>query len=186
MLRNWEIDDWFKVPPGGDGGLYLRRWGMVEIIAAVIDPDTGAEVEAAILAPRCIGEPLCLLDLPAEEEIAAQLAANAQVRALVAASEPEPEPMEVPVYDVAGNQVGIELVVPEAPPPPPAPPRASYRTLRKILYTLRIGGGGDATDGFGNMADAQFWARNGDAEPLAALDSVVSEIKALVPKPEAA
>lgn len=175
MPRSHDIDDFYKVPPGGDGGILLRCWEWVEIVPAVTDEETGDALEPAVMGARC-GEPLSLLEA-SDEDIAAALTANAEVRALVAAGEPEPEPVERPVYDAEGNQTGTEMVVPEQPAPAPAVPPASYRTLRSIAYLTQIGGSMSLRDAAGNQFDALWHARNDNPGPLTEQDAIIEAIK---------
>ncbi|HYH17564.1 MAG TPA: hypothetical protein VD995_03000 [Azospirillum sp.] len=177
MLRKHEIDDFYRVPPGGDGGVLLRRWEWVEIVPAEVDAETEEVITPAVFGPRCIQAPLSLLEA-SDEEIAAQIQANAEVRALVAADEPVPEPVAVPVYDAEGNQIGTEMVVPEAPAPAPPVPPASYRTLRAIAYLTQIGGSLSLKDAAGNQFDALFHDRQGSGAQLAEQDETIAAIKA--------
>lgn len=172
-----DIDDFFGVPPGADGGVLLRRWAWVEIAPARTDPLTGEEIAPATHGARCVGDPLSLLTAT-DAEIGEALTANATVRAAVRAAEPAPEPVARPVFDDAGRIVATELVAPEPPPPPPVTPPASYRALRSLAYLAEIGGTGSLRDAAGNQFDALWHARLGDPEPLASQDAAIEAIKA--------
>lgn len=181
-MRERDIDDWFK------GGLLLRRWAWVEIQPAVLDAE-GEEVAAAVYGARCVAAPLNLLTAAAQD-VEDALAANAVVRALVAAAEPAPDEVEVPVYDEAGNQVGVDVVAVEPPAAPPPVARASYWQLRKIAYIAAFGEPAAASlaeraiDGIGNVLDASYWARAGVSDEQAEVDATIAAIKAAYPKPQ--
>ena len=180
-MRERDIDDWFK------GGVLLRAWSWVEIAPAQTD-EYGEEVTAAVYGARCVDAPLNLLTAT-DQEITDQLTANAAVRALVAAAEPEPDEIEVPVFDGQGNQTGVDVVEVEAPAAPPAIERAGYWQLRKLAYVEAFGSDAFANldaraiDGIGNVLDAEYWSRNESSAPQAAVDAAIAQIKAKFPKP---
>lgn len=175
-MRSWEIADFAKVPVGGDGGILVNRWEWVEVVPAEVDPETEEVITPAVFGARCLLPPLSLLEA-SDEDIAAQILANAQVRAAVAALEPEPEPIERPVYDAEGNAIGTEWVTPAPPPPPRPTPPASYRALRVVAYYQQIGGSHLLRDAAGNQFDALFHARASNPAPLAEQDATIAAIK---------
>ncbi|AIB13561.1 hypothetical protein ABAZ39_16595 (plasmid) [Azospirillum argentinense] len=84
-----------QMPDSYKGGRLLYRWQWVQLHPAVLDPETGGELEPAVFGARCPEPPLDVFDA-APEEIETTLLTNAEVRALVAAALPPGLPSAPP------------------------------------------------------------------------------------------
>ncbi len=123
-----------QMPDSYRGGRLLYRWVWVEIVPAVLDPETGGELEPAVFGARCPEPPLDVFDAT-PEEIEAALAGNAAVRTLAAAALP---PVIVRDYDAEGNVIAEREVIPE-PPAPPMVPLADLKAAAVDLINARVG-----------------------------------------------
>ncbi|CAO3446600.1 hypothetical protein [Azospirillum argentinense] len=126
-----------QLPDSYKGGRLLYRWVWVEIVPAVLDPETGGELEPAVFGARCPEPPLDVFDA-APEEIETTLLANAEVRALVAAALPPARPIIVREFDAEGNVVATREVIPEQ-PAAPVVPLADLKAAAVDLINARVG-----------------------------------------------
>ncbi|MBK4723568.1 hypothetical protein JJL56_32525 [Azospirillum sp. YIM DDC1] len=126
-----------QMPDSYKGGRLLYRWKWVQLHPAVLDPLTGDELVPAVFGARCPEPPLDVFDAT-PEEIAAVLADNAEVRALVAASLPPAKPIVVRDFDAEGNLIGEREVIPE-PPAAPVVPLADLKAAAVDLINARVG-----------------------------------------------
>ncbi|CAO3428642.1 hypothetical protein [Azospirillum argentinense] len=126
-----------QMPDSYRGGRLLYQWRWVQIQPAVLDPETGDELEPAVFGPRCPDAPLDVF-AATPEEIATVLAGNAAVRALVAAALPSAAPLMIQDYDREGNLVGEREVIPE-PPAAPVVPLSELKAAAVDLINARVG-----------------------------------------------
>ncbi|QCO07376.1 hypothetical protein [Azospirillum argentinense] len=126
-----------QMPDSYRGGRLLYRWQWVKIVTAVLDPETGGEMEPAVFGARCPAPALDVFDA-APEEIEAVLAGNAEVRALAVAALPPARPIIVRDHDAQGNVIAEREVIPE-PPAPPVVPLAALKVAAVDLINARVG-----------------------------------------------
>ncbi|MHA7064047.1 hypothetical protein [Azospirillum argentinense] len=126
-----------QMPDSYRGGRLLYQWRWVQIQPAVLDPETGGELEPAVFGARCPEPPLDVFDA-APEEIEAVLAGNAEVRALAAAALPPAKPIIVTEFDAEGNVIATREVIPE-PPAAPVVPLADLKAAAVDLINRRVG-----------------------------------------------
>ncbi|QCO00958.1 hypothetical protein [Azospirillum argentinense] len=114
------------LPDSYKGGRLLYRWTWMQLHPAVLDPETGGELEPAVFGPCCPEPPLDLFSATADA-IGAVLAENAAVRALAAAALPPGLPSAPPALLAELKATAVDLI------------NARVGELRAVHITVTVG-----------------------------------------------
>ncbi|MGY0794272.1 hypothetical protein ACW7BJ_33410 [Azospirillum argentinense] len=159
-----------QMPDSYKGGRLLYRWTWMQLHPAVLDPETGGELEPADFGPRCPDAPLDVF-AATPEEIATVLAGNAAVRALAAEALPSglPSAPLAPLSEL--KAAAVDLI------------NARVGELRAVHITVTVGQSATYLE---KQEEAERYAA-GEGGPFpylsaeaSATDSTLDDIAALV------